>query len=147
MKTYHHNSEQWHANVMPLWARLLRWIVWLGGWEDIIHDRHGYRVQLRPRRWRPGARGWRGVYDSMTPIALVGHRIVFQWYGFRFSTRRGYLCVTWPSGDSEQWCVYWSPDSTPHSATLWLMGAPRDVRQAATMTGRLAEERERQRVA
>lgn len=145
MKTYHYDSGQWHANAIPLWARLLRWLVWLGGWEDINHNRDGYRVRLRPRRWRPGARGWRGVYDSMTPIALFGHRFVFQWYGARIATRRGYWCVNWPSGDSDRWRVYYSPDSTPRSATLWLVGAPTEVRQAATTTGRLAEERERRR--
>lgn len=140
MRTYQHNGDTWYADVTPLWMRVLRWVVWLGGWETVVHDRHGYRVQLRPEPWRPGVDGWRGLYESVTPIALFGHRCVFQRYGCRFRTRRGYLCVSWPARGMPHWCVYWSRDSTPGSATYWLAGAPSEIVRAATQTGRMAEE-------
>lgn len=148
MKTYHYSEDRWYMDVQPLWMRVLRWIVWLGGWEQIIHDEDGYRY-----RWRAGeivrrkVKVYRGrelareIFRSVTPLGFLGNKIVVQWFGFHISTRRGYLCAQWPSGAGKGWRVYWSRNATPNDATLWLVGAPENVREAAEDTAERAAER------
>lgn len=138
MKTTHHNGECWYHDIRPLWLRVLRWLVWVGGWDTTHWTAQGVTSRYRaPRRWRPGTRGLRAAFEALTPIALFGHRITLQHFGFFISTRRGYLCVSWPphtSPGASGWRVYWSPNATPWAATAWLLGAPREVVQAADRT-------------
>jgi hypothetical protein len=144
MRTTEYNGEYWYHDIRPPWLRMLRWLVWMGGWEEVIWTPEGVTTRYRPRyamRLALCARGHRSrrwaVWHSLTPLSLFGHKITFQSFGFHISTRRGYLCVSWPphtSPGAAGWRVYWSPNATPSSATWWLSGAPREVQRDADLT-------------
>lgn len=141
MRTTQHNGEHWYHDIRPLWLRVLRWLVWLGGWDEVVWTPQGVTSRLRPRHAIRLALGARGnttralaFLDSMTPVALCGHRVVIQRYGLRARLRRTYLCISWPTWSDQRWRIYLSSDSTPASATWWLCGAPAAIVRAADLT-------------
>jgi hypothetical protein len=116
MSAHRFNGECWYEDE-GLPRRALKWVAWFGGWEAHSPKREwSLRRRSLRERLKPG---------MITPVSLFGHRITFFGWGWQLRLRGGYL-VRGSEGR-----VYFSPDGTPHSATIWFKGAPEDVEKAA----------------
>lgn len=104
MRTWRHNGERWHESTEPTWRRVLRWLVWLGGWES---------TRQLPLRLR---------LKNVTPVSLLGHRVTWYGWGGQIRTPEGWLVWERRSGQ-----VFVSKDGTPSGAHLWLRNPPREV--------------------
>src|ERR1700748_849595 len=109
MVTMKWNGEHWYEDRTPLLSRIATWLIWIGG-----------------------------TRKSPTPVSLLGHRVTFQSWGASLRLPGGdWLVVAWDGVDPSQWwrckptAVYVSSNGTPDRAHIWLIGAPREVREAA----------------
>lgn len=105
------NGERWYRP-RSRWSRLLRWFVWVGGWDTF---------RSRPLRQR-----LRLTY--LTPISVAGHRATLYGTGGRWwaqvRTPRGYIVFSRTK-------AYLSADGTPQGAHVWWWGEPAEVRASA----------------
>jgi hypothetical protein len=104
MLTYRWNGERWCRDDMPIWKRVARWVVWLGGWD--AHGRLAFRY-------------------GFSPVSVLGHRVTYYGHWADIRTPLGILVVNWRDKHA-----YISRDGTPDSAHVWLHGAPGDVVRA-----------------
>lgn len=104
MITYHFNGEQWYRKDRSILNRILRWVIWFGGWE--AH-----------RRLHPGL---------LPRISLFGHRITFFGLGW-WDVETPWGILTY----SPVYGIYVSPDGTPDNARVWIKGTPKEVIAAA----------------
>lgn len=114
MNTIKWNGEYWYEDHTPLWNRIATWLLWIGG------------------TWRDPA-----------PLSLFGHRVTYLSWGLEMRLPgNDLLVVSWcgrPPAEyfrSKPESVYVSPDGTPGRAHTWIIGAPREVREAARPTKR-----------
>jgi len=110
MVTLKWNGENWYEDRTPLLSRIATWLVWVGG----------------------------SSLSSPTPVSLFGHRATFYGWGAQVRLPGGdLLVVSWCGSPPTDWWrtaprqVYVSPSGTPDRAHTWLVGAPRDVSEAA----------------
>lgn len=115
---YRWNGEYWYEDE-GLARRAVKWVAWFGGWE--AHSPKRPWVGMAGRTWTLRER-----LGMLTPVSLFGHRITFYGWGWQVRLRGGSLVFSKQEGS-----VYFSPDGTPSSATIWFKGAPREVRAAA----------------
>lgn len=132
---YRNNGEYWYRDMIPLWMRLFRWFISIGGWQSPHwtqagytyrwQARHAIRLALRARGHRSGAFA---LYSSACPLSFFGGRLTFQPFGVSYWSRRvrGYYCLHWGHGKQE-WTCYRSHDATPSGADTWYVGAPKEV--------------------
>jgi len=116
MSSYRWNGEYWYEDE-GLPRRALKWVAWFGGWQA-----HSPKRAWSLRRRTLGERLAPGM---LTPVSLFGHRITFFGWGWQVRLRGGYLVRGQEGG------LYFSPDGTPSSATIWFKGAPAHVLAAA----------------
>lgn len=120
MITLKWNGEYWYEDRTPLLSRIATWLIWIGGTQT-----------------------------SPTPISVFGHRVTFYGWGANVRFPSGdLLVISWCGLDPKRWwrskpaSVYVSPNGTPDRAHTWLVGAPREVREAAALkAGRRAAMR------
>ena len=122
MKTIQFNGEYWYEEDRPVWSRVLRWVIWVGGWSTF--RKWPLRERLTP--------------DKLTPISLLGHRITIQDWGFNV----GRWNVSWKEGyeGGRSWRIYRSANGTPWAADKWVLGAPPQVRHAAQQKATTTDE-------
>lgn len=140
MHPYRNNGEYWYRDVQPLWLRVLRWFVAIGGWSMPHWTTAGYTYRWHGDAVRRAirARGHRSrvfaIYSSMCPLTFIGGRLVFQSFGVSWWSRRrqAYYCLHSDHAHTKRrWYAYRSHNSTPWGADTWYFGAPREVIQAA----------------
>lgn len=126
LRAYRWNGEFWYQDE-GLLRRVRKWFAWSGGWE----------AHSPKRAWSGvGGRQWtlRERLGMLTPISLLGHRITFYGWGWQLRFRAGSLTKA-------KKLLYFSPDGTSSSATIWFRGAPPEVRFAADKHARETAER------
>jgi hypothetical protein len=63
------------------------------------------------------------MWQASGPISLFDRMVIYPW-GMRLAR----WTLSW---QGRRWALYASVDATPHGATRWLFGAPREVRAQA----------------
>lgn len=110
MITWHHNGEYWYEQDRTIVQRIVRWLIWIGGW--------GAHSSQRMRR--------RLTWDHLAPISAFGHRVTFYGWGYQVKTPWGILVWSKRSGQ-----IYISNDGTPNTAHIWIKGPPAEVKLSA----------------
>jgi hypothetical protein len=126
MRLHRWNGEFWYADDRSTAKRMATWVLWPGGWGTF--KTWPMRKRLHPHYW--------------TPVSLLGHRVTFFGWGIQARMCGGCWVMAW---DGEGRRLYWSPDGTPSSATVWVYGTPPEVTFAAGEHRREQEQRNRMR--
>ncbi len=122
MRLHRWNGERWWVDDKSVARRMCLWVLWPGGWQTFTT--WPLRERLHPSKW--------------TPFSMFGHRVTVFGWGIQARAKGGYWVA---SKSGHPWSVYWSPDGTPSSATVWAFRPPPEVRFAAEAAQREADER------
>jgi hypothetical protein len=115
VKLHRWNGEFWYVDNRSVLRRIARWLLWPGGWETF--RTWPLRQRLRPHYW--------------TPFSMFGHRVTCFGWGWQWRVKGGYWVLAGLNHPERPVHIYWSPDGTPSSATVWLRRPPAEVTHAA----------------
>jgi hypothetical protein len=124
---YKNNGEYWYE-APPLYKRIRKWFLWIGGWEK--SNSEGWHFRYDHGEWR-----------SPTPMSFLGHKITIQHFGIYFRLPSGHLHIGWSKNQGRK--CYISPDGTPQNAHTWFWGLPKDILNSSRKRGESLKEFER----